>query len=111
MKIQHKVEAARWSPRKVAQRFLNQGRAMALGIQEKGGYAGFCRIPFWMVRELVVLKLKMAAAFLSGQKDQALWNWLESHLYQGAVWYCFQDWLTHQPQTQARPRVAFDEPQ
>ena len=100
------IEASRWTPRSFAQRFFNQGRACALGLQEKGGYRGVCRVPLWVVRYWLTLHWEAAACWLRGERDEALWHWLRRNFYLGAIWYCFTDWLQRRPMRRSRPVIV-----
>lgn len=104
--VLHKLEAERWTPKAMAARFFRQGRAASLGIQEKGGYRGFCRVPLWAVRYYIELHFEALTCLLSGKKDEALWHWFRRHIYGGMIAGTFSDWLHKRPLIRPRPEIA-----
>jgi glucosyl-dolichyl phosphate glucuronosyltransferase len=104
--VLHKLEAERWTPKAMAARFFRQGRAASLGIQEKGGYRGLCRVPLWAVRYYIELHFEALICLLSGKKDEALWHWFRRHIYGGMIAGTFSDWLHKRPLIRPRPEIA-----
>jgi len=106
MALSHKIDPARWTKRALARRFFRQGRACALGLQERGTDRAVCRVPLWVVRFYLGLHWQALRCRMRGEADEALWHWLRRYYYLGAIVYCFKDWLTRQPTHRPRPVVV-----
>lgn len=89
IKVPHKIDGTRVTKKSLADRFWKHGRYCALGYSRNPKPGSLFFIPRWMVRHYLLLHVKAGLSRLFGQKDLALWHWMQRYFYGSIIAHCF----------------------